>query len=239
MALVDIVRPRVLVELGTYAGVSYCSFCQAVKELDLDTRCYAIDTWAGDAQGGNYGPEVLRELREHHDPLYGGFSQLIQSTFNQALDHFENGTVDLLHIDGFHTYEAVREDFVNWLPKLSERGIVLFHDVCVRDEDFGVWKLWDEVSSSYPHFKFEHGFGLGVLAVGPDQPLELRNLLDSSAEHGEGIRRHFERLGSHLDQLSVKERRIRDLEWQIQKYRRHPAFKLLDLYRRTRRWAKI
>ena len=113
MLLVDLLRPGLIVELGTFSGVSFCAFCQAAKELGLETRAYAIDNWEGDPQSGFYGPEILQDLKQHHNPLYGGFSTLIQSTFDEASNHFIDGTIDLLHIDGYHTYDVVKHDFNN------------------------------------------------------------------------------------------------------------------------------
>lgn len=66
--VIDILRPELFVELGTHSGNSYCAFCQAVKELEIDTKCFAIDTWEGDSQAGFYGPKILMDLREYHDP---------------------------------------------------------------------------------------------------------------------------------------------------------------------------
>jgi hypothetical protein len=187
-----------IVELGTHYGDSYCAFCQAVKELHLDTSCYAVDTWKGDPHSGLYGPEVLADLRAHHDPLYSSFSRLIQSTFDEALEHFADGTVDLLHIDGYHTYESVRHDFEAWLPKISSHGVVLFHDTNVREQDFGIRKFWDEVKLKYPHFEFLHGHGLGVLAVGKVRSKELRELFKLPEEESIRIRDFFFQLGHQL-----------------------------------------
>ena len=77
MALVEIIRPRLFVELGTHIGNSYCAFCQAIKEMKIDTKCYAVDTWRGDAHAGSYGEPVLK-LTRYHDPLYSEFSSFLQ-----------------------------------------------------------------------------------------------------------------------------------------------------------------
>lgn len=208
MFAVSALRPQILVELGTWRGVSYCAFCQAVKETGQMTRCYAVDTWRGDEHAGNLGDEALFALRSHHEPLYADFSRLIQSNFDDALPYFADDSIDLLHIDGFHTYDAVKKDFETWLPKMSARGVVLFHDLNVRERDFGVWKLWDEVSTNRPHFAFLHGHGLGVLATGAEIPADLQFLFDADERETALIRQCFHALGARLE--AVQQIQIRD-----------------------------
>ena len=66
--------------------------------------------------------------------------------------------------------------------KMSARGVVLFHDIDVRERDFGVWKLWEEITEKHLYFEFVHGHGLGVLAVGKDFPTAFQEFLEASLE---------------------------------------------------------
>ena len=193
--IIDICRPRILVELGTHYGNSFCAFCQAVESLKSNTQCHAVDTWQEDPQAGIYGEEVIKTLKSYQEPRYGHFSKLIRSTFDNAMDGFADGSVDLLHIDGLHTYEAVKHDFDTWLPKMSAQGVILFHDTNVFEGDFGVYKLWAELSPKYPNFEFKHSHGLGVLAVGANPPDGLLALLNSTPEETDAIRTFFTQKG--------------------------------------------
>jgi GT2 family glycosyltransferase len=210
--LIASTRPRLLVELGTHTGVSYCAFCQAVQELALDTRCYAIDTWQGDAQSGFYGPEVLADLRLHHDTRYGTFSQLVQRTFDNAVEGFADGSIDLLHIDGRHTYDTVKHDFETWYPKLSETAIVLFHDTNVRENSYGVWRLWQELAAERPHFEFLHGNGLGILVAAMFPSVGVRQLIETPRAEVPLMREFFQQLGHRLTMQHQRDRLARELE---------------------------
>jgi predicted nucleic acid-binding Zn-ribbon protein len=198
--LVEALRPRVLVELGVHSGNSYCAFLQGVQSLALTAQCYGIDHWRGDEHADHYSDDVYAELCAYHDPLYGTFSTLIRATFDDALPYFSERSIDLLHIDGFHTYDAVAKDFSDWLPKMSSRGVVLFHDINVREREFGVWRFWEEIAERYPTQAFVHSHGLGLAYVGSEPPpAALRTLLAASDPDAIGrIRSYFARLGTSL-----------------------------------------
>lgn len=164
--IVAALAPRVIVELGSHRGHSYFAFCKSVRENRIDARCYAVDTWQGDEHAGHYGDEIHASVHAHNQEHYAHFSTLLRMTFDEALNYFADGSVELLHIDGLHTYEAVRHDFETWLPKLAPGAVVLFHDTNVREREFGVWKLWEELSARYPaNLNFKHSHGLGVLQL--------------------------------------------------------------------------
>jgi len=196
--LMDLHRPRVFVELGTHMGDSYCAFCQAVSILHLSTSCWAVDTWLGDEHAGRYDSSVYDQLKEWHDPHFGRFSRLIRSTFDQALTHFSDGSVDLLHIDGMHTYESVRHDFESWLPKMSTRGLILLHDTNVREGDFGVWRLWEELAARYPAMEFRFSGGLGLIGVGTAIDSSIKEWFSLDIAGRNALEQYFFSLGERV-----------------------------------------
>lgn len=161
--LVNYLEPKMIVELGTYYGTSFFSFCQAVRDKQLPTKCYAVDSWKGDPHAGFYGGDIYQSVNAVNNREFPDIGTLLCMDFDHALTQFEKSSIDLLHIDGYHTYEAVHHDYTSWYPKLSENSIVLFHDTMVRQADFGVYRLWEELSQQFSHFEFPHSNGLGVL----------------------------------------------------------------------------
>jgi len=202
--LMQEIRPKIFVELGTHSANSYFSFCQAVRDRRLMSRCYAVDTWKGDEHAGFYGGEVFEMVNRHNESQYKSFSRLCRMTFDDALGLFQDRSVDLLHIDGFHGYEAVRHDFEAWLPKLAPGALVLFHDITVAHEGFGVHKLWAELKQKYlENFEFSNGGGLGVMRVpiaNSTQDGELAWLYEGTKER----KRLFEVMSANGESLITK-----------------------------------
>ena len=162
--LVAALKPKTLVELGTHGGGSYFSFCQSVIDNKLDTKTYAIDTWMGEKQAGFYSESLFKKVMDFNIEHFDNFSTLMKMTFDEALNEFDDNSVDLLHIDGFHSYEAVSNDFRTWYPKLSKEAIVLFHDTHEIKPGFGVHQFWDELKKEHREqcFEFKHSHGLGM-----------------------------------------------------------------------------
>ena len=214
-------KPSIFVELGCHQGESYSAFCQAVSDFGLNTVCYGVDTWKGDKHAGFYEEKIYENLLAFNQKNYGGFSYLLRKDFDSAQQQFSDESIDLLHIDGLHTYDAVKHDFETWLPKIKKSGAILFHDTVVRHDDFGVWKFWEELQAKYSTFSFHHGYGLGVLFLDrtklPSSPL-LDFLVSTDLELAQSIRSSYfnayQKLQSEFE-LSVAQEKCRDLEKQL------------------------
>ncbi|MCC6912510.1 MAG: class I SAM-dependent methyltransferase, partial [Rhodospirillaceae bacterium] len=221
--LIETVKPRSFVELGTHGGYSYFAMCQTVKAFGLPTRCYAVDTWQGDEHAGFYGEDIYRRVNDHNERHYASFSRLVRCTFAEALQHFTDGSIDLLHIDGRHFYEDVKEDYESWLPKLSDRAVVIFHDINVRERGFGVFKLWEDLKTKFPSFDFMHGHGLGVLGYGKNLPAGILPLFEAAKDPQAliDVRQAYGRLGAAFKAQFESQHVREDLtsKWHAQKAR--------------------
>ncbi|RAR60618.1 glycosyltransferase involved in cell wall biosynthesis [Paraburkholderia unamae] len=188
--LMDAMRARTVVELGSDGGFSYMVWCQAAEQAGALAHCYAVDPF-----GWASGDEVFAAVQRRNTQYYQAFSELVRAPFDEALPQFTDGFIDLLHIDGLRDAEQLRRDFDAWLPKLSCRGVVLIHGTNARDLHAGAAQVWSELAHSHPSFEFFHGGGLGVLAVGPDVPAGIQALFELSEEASVATRKAYARLG--------------------------------------------
>ena len=161
MWLVKHVSPKTIVELGVDYGHS--TFCLASPNIGT---VYAIDCFEGDAHAGfknteptfaRFKTELVQRsllLSDNIITIKGYFDDVIKTPmFAQCRE------IDILHIDGLHTYEAVKNDFCKWSLKTSRNAVIILHDVVSYPDTVG--RLFNEIE--FPKFYFTHSAGLGVV----------------------------------------------------------------------------
>ena len=161
-------EPKNIAELGSHYGCSAFAFTQAVKDMGFDTAMYFIDTWQGDDFTKKYDNDVFTVFSDTVKKYYAPLKiNMLRMTFDEARDKFEDGSLELLHIDGSHHYEDVKHDFETWLPKVSKTGIIMLHDVSsdiVLGDVMGSYKYWQELKKKYKYtVDFDFSWGLGVI----------------------------------------------------------------------------
>jgi hypothetical protein len=128
-----------------------------------------VDTWEGDIHtvyNSEDHPDTIYEtVRRHNENNYKDFSKLIRQPSIIAARGVSDRSVDILHIDAGHTYEAIKSDFTSWLPKMKKGGVVLIHDTVCTGPDIGVNEFYNEIHGLFPSFNFDHSYGLGVLTI--------------------------------------------------------------------------
>jgi hypothetical protein len=194
--LVDELRPRSIVELGTHFGFSFFVFAEAVRRLGVDAELFALDSWEGDDQAGFYDEDVYEAVRAIAERDYPDSTHLLRGYFSESRHAIADDSVDLLHIDGRHGYDDALEDYEEWRATVRDGGVILFHDISERSEGFGVWRLWEELAPRHPSFAFEHGHGLGALGVGEIRSRGLAALFEADAATAREIRSTYSRLGA-------------------------------------------
>jgi hypothetical protein len=168
--ITNALKPKLFVELGVHYGVSFFAFCQAVVRFGLTSKAIAIDNWIGDKQAGYFENNVFEDFIKNLNS-YSSMASYIRADFDKALIEIKNESVDFAHIDGFHSYEAVKSDFENIFPKLKSNAVLLFHDTHEKAEGYGVYRFWDEIKGKYYTREFSFGHGLGIAFLSTDLSL--------------------------------------------------------------------
>jgi len=204
--IIEASQPKLFVEVGAGCGASYFAHCQAIDKLGLDTQGFAIDTWGENDSNKQVGNSVFEKINAYNESQYSGFSNLLRSSMDGAAHYFADGSIDLLHISGLNALGFSLRDFEVWLPKLSDRAIVLLHGTNARDRTIGIFKLYETLQTRYPSFEFSFGQGLGLIGVGNNQNEVVQLLLDTNQNERakQAIHEVFFRLGrACADSLSV------------------------------------
>ena len=139
----------IAVEIGSYCGKSACYIGQACKENN--THLVTIDHHRGSEEqqlGQEYfDPEEFDYKKNRVDTL----PTLLKNISNHNLDNFVKALVsdsvsaaknlednlDLVFIDGSHTFESARLDYASWKGKIREGGILAIHDIYDTEADGG------------------------------------------------------------------------------------------------------
>lgn len=151
--LVKKLQPETIVDLGVDYGFS--TFTWGLPHIG---NVYGIDSFEGDPKTGfrNTFDSViqLRKRLNLEDNV-----TIIKGKFSQVCNTWDK-PIDILHIDGRPEYNFVKEDFENWYRHLKEGAVVLFHDTCIYENNFGVWRFFNELQ--LPKLNFTHSAGLGI-----------------------------------------------------------------------------
>jgi predicted O-methyltransferase YrrM len=113
--------PVTVVEIGSYLGRSTIALGLGVRDagggrvLAVDPHPYVDDRFA------EFRQNIRRaELDEIVEP--------VRLTSHDARPGFDGPPVDVLFVDGMHTYDAVREDIEDWTTTLADGAVVAFND---------------------------------------------------------------------------------------------------------------
>lgn len=152
-------NPEVIVDLGVDYG--YSTFCFALPQIG---KVYGIDSFDGDPMAGikntfDYVKQKRKELQFKNVSFIKGYFGLVAKQWNKH--------IDILHIDGYHTYQAVKNDYDTWSKFVKEDGVILFHDTYVKKPGYEVDRFFSEIN--LPKTNFTCSYGLGV--VSKDQKL--------------------------------------------------------------------
>ena len=153
LKLIQKKKPKVIVEIGTArGGMLYC-LCQLAAH---DALIVSIDEPGAPNCGGQtdierqfYSSFISPGQRIEFIPANSHF----HTTMKKLEGILDGKKVDVLFIDGDHSYGGVKIDFEMYAPFAANDGIITFHDIRLMPKYWGdgneVGIFWDEVSKLY------------------------------------------------------------------------------------------
>ena len=99
------------------------------------------------------------------------YVQIIRKTSGEAVAGWTT-SIDMLFIDGDHSYEGVKADWKRFLPFVKPFGVVIFHDTLWdirpdpkwKRDDMGVPRFVDELrKAGYPAITIDQDFGVTLV----------------------------------------------------------------------------
>lgn len=125
------------VEIGTWKGKSLMYLAEKVKESGKNIKIIGIDTFEGSESTPTMGDNVEMQSISS-DYLYETYLKnieplkdiitTIRGDSRVVYKQFADQSIDVLFIDGDHSYEAVKKDIELWFPKVKIGGIISGHD---------------------------------------------------------------------------------------------------------------
>jgi hypothetical protein len=123
------------VELGCYKGKSTSFIGVEIHKRKRDINFFAVDSFQGATNSTDANEikayEGISEIEESYTynvSLIGNKIKTIVSLTDEAAQYFDDGSVDVVFVDGGHSYEVVKADILAWLPKVKKGGILAGHD---------------------------------------------------------------------------------------------------------------
>ena len=113
--------------------------------LEVGVRHGRSLAWARHfSKGDVYGIDINHEITLDHPMLRK--VNFIHAASNDAVKNW-TPPIDVLFIDGDHTYEGVKDDWKNFSPFVKKGGVVYFHDCDITSP--GVVQLFGEINKGW------------------------------------------------------------------------------------------
>ena len=168
-------KPGLIVTLGLGDAQGHLTFCQAVAEQKLSSRCVAVRRARADESA--IDDPAWQCAERETTKFFATISQLVEADAAKAAADFADGSIEVLLIDDVDSGETVRRELGIWRSKLSPTALVLLHGTSLERED-SPGSAWANFTREKAKTYFAEGIGLGIATeIGAASASEFRTAL--------------------------------------------------------------